>query len=515
MEWEWYYMRDISGSKAGRDVEAAFHQRMHNYIEPDGGVWSHPGCYCESKIDAVYGSKDYVFHTWGATKILKSLSEDYLRTGNPQSKELARKVMLALKERAVWEGKDRCYFTAGMGAYRRDGSIVPSWWNIHPAPIVEPLITYYQATGDPEGLAFAHAYAEGIIHNLQPDAVRFLPDGSFPRPAPPDKPVSYGHSHVTMHGLWGVAHLGLITGRKDYLEFVKRSWDWFLTRGTGTGWFPAQPDSCNETCCVSDMLSNAACIAQNGHPEYYDYMERYFRNHIHNQQFFVTPEFEAYYRRLHASADAKEVEKGLDTLRKFQGGIIGGTGINDFENELLGGTSGYKLFGCCAPEGMRAIHTAWTNTILRLPAGAIGPEGVYMNLCFSRPSPWGEVVSFFPDEGRLTVKASVKDTFFLRPPHWAPADQVKAFVNAKPITLDWSGAYVRFQGEPGDELTITWPLMQFTHRAEGLWPESAPQLAMTFQWLGNMVVGTDPAASKTPLYIGKPRILPLPPEDVL
>jgi hypothetical protein len=32
MDWEWYYMRGISGSDAGRDVEAAFHQRIRKYI---------------------------------------------------------------------------------------------------------------------------------------------------------------------------------------------------------------------------------------------------------------------------------------------------------------------------------------------------------------------------------------------------------------------------------------------------------------------------------------------------
>ena len=41
--------------------------------------------------------------SFGATKILKSLSEDYARTKNPESKALAQKVMLALKKIAVWD----------------------------------------------------------------------------------------------------------------------------------------------------------------------------------------------------------------------------------------------------------------------------------------------------------------------------------------------------------------------------------------------------------------------------
>src|SRR5262245_40911830 len=35
MDWEWYYMRDITGSARGRDVEAAFHKRVREYIDPE------------------------------------------------------------------------------------------------------------------------------------------------------------------------------------------------------------------------------------------------------------------------------------------------------------------------------------------------------------------------------------------------------------------------------------------------------------------------------------------------
>ncbi len=80
--------------------------------------------------------------------------------------------------------------TCGMGAFRADGTVVPNGWNSEPAPIVEPLITYWQATRDPEGLAFAKAYAQGMMDNLQPGGIRFQPDGSY-----------HGHTHATMHGV--------------------------------------------------------------------------------------------------------------------------------------------------------------------------------------------------------------------------------------------------------------------------------------------------------------------------
>jgi hypothetical protein len=366
---------------------------------------------------------------------------------------------------------------------------------------------YYLATGDHEGLTFAKAYAEGMIHHAQPDAIVFQPDGSVT-----GGPFGVGHSHATAHAVWGVAHLGVITGEAKYAEFARKYFDWMLTRGTGTGWFPAGPDSCNETCCISDMISLATLIGRAGHPEYFDDADRYFRNYIANLQFIVTPEFEAYYRKLNQAKGEAAIAAGLTELRKFQGGVIGGSGINDFENQLLGNVSGFEMFGCCAPEGMRAIHTVWAETIDHLDASPLGPAGVYVNLGYSRKSPLGEVTSTFAgNESHLKVKAAAQDDYFIRIPHWAPHDQVKASVNGNPGIADWSGDYVRFHAHVGDEIVISYPLVQFDQQVAGIWKQTAPKLSMQFHWRGNAVIASDPPAKATPLFVGKVRELPPPP----
>ena len=56
-----------------------------------------------------------------------------------------------------------------LGAFKADGTVVPNGWNREPAPIVEPLVTYWLATHDPDGLSFAKAYAD---HPRFLDAVR-------------------------------------------------------------------------------------------------------------------------------------------------------------------------------------------------------------------------------------------------------------------------------------------------------------------------------------------------------
>lgn len=507
MDWEWYYMREISGCTAGKDVEAAFHKRILDYVRDDGTVLAPPGAYNEGDIHKVYTDKDCVYHVWGATKILNSMTEDYRRTGNEKSKEIALRIVTRLKKIAVYPKPGVCYFPGGMGAMKQDGTVVPNGWNKMPAPVIEPLVNFYLATGNAEAIDFAKAYAEGIMVGAQPDGIKIKSDGD----------IADGHSHTTMHALWGIAHLGLVTGDERYTDFAKRSWDFMLGRGTGAGWFPAMPGGhpTDETCLTSDMMSNAAMIARSGHPEYFDYVERCMRNRISPSQFIVTPKFEAEYRKINRHFGKEKVRKGLEDAKTLQGGIRSYCGLNDLENTLLKGQY-HVMAGCCAPEGLRSIYTTWSNVIDRYPETKLGPAGVYVNMSFSRDSKWGEVVSFMPTAGRLTVKAKVADTFFLRPPHWAPRDQVNAFVGTQSIPVKWSGDYVQFsEVKIGDELTITYPLLHFMHEAGGCWKQYAPSATVTYEWLGNMVIGVDPKAEKTPIYSPKVFKLPPPPAKVM
>ena len=502
MDWEWYYMRDVSGSAAGKDVETAFHKRMRDYIAPDGKVWSHPGCYNEGLTSAKYRREDYVVHVWGATKILHSLSEAYSRSGDRETKELARKVMLGLRSLATTDQQGRAWFAGGMGAWK-DGKWVKNGWNRQPAPVVGSLLLYWQATGDEEGLSFAKAYADGMVDNCQPGGIRFQPDGSF-----------RGHSHATMHAVWGVGELGVALNEKRYLELAHGAFNYLLTRGTGTGWFPAGPDNCNETCCISDMVSVAALLGRAGRTEYFDAVERYIRNYISPLQFIVTPEYVDFYKERNAAKGEEAVRQGLQTMARFQGGVIGGSGLNDYENQLLGGASGFEMFGCCAPEGMRAIHTAWKNVIEERRASAFGPTGIYVNLGFNRDSQWGRVWSFFPEQGRVSVQTKVAGDFFLRPPSWAPRGEVRAFRGRRPVSVSWSGSHLRFPDvRRGEEISILYPLVEFRHSVRGLWSR-AKDLEMRYDWRGNMVMRVDPPARRLPLYTGKPRVLPAPPVEL-
>ena len=86
-----------------------------------------------------------------------------------------------------------------------------------------------------------------------------------------------------------------------------------------------------------------------------------------------------------------------------------------------------------------------------------------------------------------------------------------AFTGTRSIPVRWSGDYVRFDAEAGVEITITYPLVRFHHQVRGLWPDTAPDLSVSFDWLGNMVTDASPSPEKTALFTGAPRILAAPP----
>ena len=60
MNLEGHFMREITGSHAGREVEEAFHARLRAYIGADGLAWAHMGAYNEADIHHVYTEADKV-----------------------------------------------------------------------------------------------------------------------------------------------------------------------------------------------------------------------------------------------------------------------------------------------------------------------------------------------------------------------------------------------------------------------------------------------------------------------
>ncbi|MDZ4753245.1 MAG: hypothetical protein SGJ11_01955 [Phycisphaerae bacterium] len=487
MDWEYIYMREMSGSRDGLEVESGVRKRILDYVRSDGLAWVPPGHYMEGEVYAGATPEGEIASSWATAKIIRSLSETYVRTGDRTALDKARQMFVGLTKLAEWK-QGRAIYEGGSGGWR-DGKWVK---HQHPVAAIEPLVRYWEVSGDDEALQFAIAVTEGLIETAP--ALKIEPSGKFD-----------GHMHSTLHGVWGVAHLGVAINQPRYLEWAKRVYDYATTQGIGTGWLAAatwnnEVRLLSEMCATSDLVSIASLLGQGGYPEYWDHLERYVRNMIVPSQFSMTPEYVALYRKTNAAKGKREVEQGLKRMRDFEGGFVAAPAPNSWVNWMpptpQSNGERMQMFGCCAPEGMRALHTAWSTVTMRKGAET------FVHTSLDRNSEHAKVVSFLPAQPRLTVIAKQAGDYLLRIPSWSDRDAVSVFRNGNRVALKWSGpalAYARFgQASAGEELTVCYPLAQFRQNVDFAFA-GRPDLKFELDWSGNRVVGISPGARQLPM----------------
>ena len=495
-DWEFMYMAEICGVGETADAAAGLRRRILGYLGEDNLAHAPGGMYC----GGVDPNKIFVA-PWTTGRILIGLSETFAHTGDQAAKQRARQLFVALRGLASWDS-GRAWYPGGSGPYL-DGKWYDTFVTVNPGCQTLPVVRYWQLTGDPEALQFAKALARGTVDSLQANlgCRRFRPDGSFS-----------DHSFMHVNETWGIACLGAAIRDPRLIEWARRVYEYVRSRGTDYGWFPERmilnddkpwdnlPGRVHisETCVTSIMMSIASYLAESGYPEYWDHVERYMRNYIRETQIIMTPKLEAYYRKLWQGKPEKDIEAALAAIRRYQGACGALVEVN-------GGPSRWQTCGCCSNEGMRAIYTAWKNTVVE------DSRGVWVNMSFNRESPAVTVRSFLPTVGRLSATPHKTGDFYLRPPSWAPRSLVQAFRNGKPSTAVWEGDYIMFaKAAPDEELSIAYPLPEFVQKV-GVGGKLEEQVSYTIHWRGNTCLGVKPRATLFPFFENRLPVLPEPP----
>jgi hypothetical protein len=511
MDWQYAHMREMAGDPDPEAVELGVRRRILGYRHADGLVWMNPAAWVGplTSPSAIEALKHEWAFTWASGKLLVSLAEEFQRTGLAQLKGDCRVLFLALAKLASRDAQGRAFFPHGAAPWRNGGwlslndSDPGQGWGAeqsHGYPtVIEPLVRYWECTGDVEALALAQAFADGHLAGVQPDMGDLRIDaetGAFSK-----------HVHLHLHEVWGVAHLGAVTGDARYLDWAERVYRFVLARGTDYGWYPEyipQHEYRAEVCVIGDMTSIAACLARGGRPEYWDHVERTVRNELRRAQFFLTPAFVALFRSLHKDTPAADVEAALTELRKLEGGFVAQPALNDwvgFPSSSLGAPglypNGIQMMGCCPPEGMRGLWEAWQGTVQEQD------EAVFVNMAFTREHPAATVTAYEPSAGRLDVEARKACTCFIRPPAWAGQSGVTLRHNEHDAPVEWGGpadAYVVCRGvRPGAHLSLRWPVPRFT---QSFMPQSVPgrNETLTVEWLGNTVRSVSPKGAYLPMF---------------
>ena len=456
-------MREMSGIDLGARVQAGVRNRILAYQQPCG-LFNPPN----------HGDTDVL---WATAWMTRALIEEFATTGNREALSRAQRALKAVRKYAVEDGGKGLLRLAPPQSLAVDGHVIRFAYRPNlDFCIVEPFVRYYEATGDREMLNVARGLAEGRLHGFS-------------------RGHDSGHTHSYWHSLIGIAHLGAVTGEKKYLDWVEGQFDRWKPLMTDYGWFEAIGNyTGSETCAVADLMHVCTYLGRAERPACYDLVERTLRNYLPQEQFFIDDKFMELWRK----QPYENRDQQMALMRRLEGGFLCRTTPSD-RWLLPGAPEGpVSLEGCCPPTGMTALHLAWKETVRRTD------RGVFVNLAFNRDCAEAKVVSFLPDQGRLTVVPKRKGSFFIRVPGFAPHAQVSTWRDGRKTSrVAWSGDYVVFESaRKGEELTVTYPLVTFVQKLQRAGRD------YTFHWKGNTLTGMEPRDGVWPLFAKIPYPIP-------
>ena len=456
-------------------------------------------------------------------RMVGTLATWYQHDGNPLWLELGRKKIDRLLSLGVWDEEHEGFHLTRMFYMPEDVGPVDHepgdewYWKPFKSLELQGFIAhsamhFYRVTGYERALDLARALTRYVWN--RGDGIR--KDGRY---------LTH-HFHRTVYSLMGTLEYALATGDQELLKAVQRGYEYGRAYGDElTGYFPEVMPSpptaprweihreragspigntC-ETCEVADMIVLALKMSLAGVGDYWEDVDRYLRNQFVEMQMLRTDWIETTMRaRL-------ETPQGLAWLRDKTGRpggfrvnlSEGGTTAEQAAERAVGSFAGWAspndfapvleksaIMHCCTGNGARALAYAWDSIVK--------PEGngkMRVNLLLNRASPWVDVDSHLPYEGRVDLHVKTVSDLRVRLPEATMREAVRCRVDGGERALRWDGSYVALDGlKQGDRVTVTFPQDErvvFRYIGENMYK-------LTLK--GNTVIDIDPEGEIYPMY---------------
>jgi hypothetical protein len=483
-------LRTITGSDTGLETERKIFTAYLRSIGPDG-LWHPP----------LKGRKWYRENLWDEAKgntpenaeppafeggrmhgrIVEALLIFWKLTGDGRWKDMADAMVTngvnGNLERFVRETNDW-----GVAPGTAENA-VPKGFLACDAWTIQALAQTYRLTGND----LVKQAARKMLNHQKDHIDFFESSGKFILTTPGVAPA---HFHVHALSILGFLEYGLAAREPDIIDYVKRSYEWARTQGSvSTGFFPEniKPDCPNsEGCAVADMIALALKLSQAGIGDYWDDADRWLRNAF--AEFQLTPEkarqlAEAAKKR--PEQEPRYNETSDRVIERNIGAFAGWPGPNEWVRKI-------GIQHCCTGNCTRTLYYAWESILDH------DNNPLRVNLLLNRASPWADVYSCIPNEGRveLRIKVACADVL-LRVPEWiaSGSNNVQCKVGDFERAVAWEGRYVRLgPAANGDRFVVTFPIgerMVKEHFGNG-------DYALTIR--GTTVIAIDPPGLVCPLY---------------
>ena len=473
-------MRVMSGSEQNHGMDEKTLNGMISYIEDDGLMYSvaegrpwHSTIYPEEFAN--------LHHQGRAMLALMAAQQLYPQ---PELKRLIKTLADGLASVAVFKDDYAYYPESDLGgalSYPRAGwrhTKEPGEWSIYrptwqgsadrillsEGAMIRALCRWYRMSGDEEAFDFATKLVNHIRQRrlwlTDVDPVTVL--GSEHAPY-------IGHIHSHMCGLWGLLDYAMITNDAKLKDFVRQGYEY--TRNYGI----ARIGLFGEGCGVGGMVSLAVRLSDAGVGDYWEDVDQYARNHLVELQFLRKDLLDAISEAGPETPEDK-VSPPDGSIASTDNVIQRCLGSITVDASHVTGT--HAKFGiCCQGNVLAAFYRVW-DSIVRCEGGV-----AQVNLLLNRASPWLDVDSYLPYEGKVVIRNKSARKLSLRVPRWVDKQAIKCSINGGPASPILVGNYLFFEALGAkDTVAVEFPVVETTEVHMNGW-EGIPWLREG--WKGN------------------------------
>ena len=288
-----------------------------------------------------------------------------------------------------------------------------------------------------------------------------------------------GHPHAHTAMLRALLEYAQVTNDSSLKNFVRNGYE-FDRAHYGLpriGMF-------GEGCTNGDMVALSIMLTDAGVGDYWDDTDMYTRNHL-VESMYTDPERWRELERVGPVAVPKPPQDSADNVVERAVGVVGCPGLTCMIPSSA---------GCCTGNVTEGIYYAW-ESILRNQAG-----NATVNLLLNRASPWLDVDSYLPYEGKVIIKNKTCKCVSIRIPSWVDRSQLRSSVNERGASPVWLGNFILLENlNPNDTLTVQFPIKEqtehYTYRPGefgGLSDIRDGGLTYTLHFRGNTLVDVSP-----------------------
>ena len=486
-------MRVICGSEQNLGHERGMMHVILSRIKPPGLYFVPPGTETfRPWVDAKRfpgAASERTANIYGNARLLLACMAWVQVTGDPVWEKIGNKLTNGLAMVAVYKD-DYAYYPHADGGKGEPFTYPESGWVDEKEPMLDDKVggeSLFMVTG---GQARALACWAGMSGNekardLSGQICKFIMkpkfwgiDGSWGecqdalggRTVSDDDPATVlepehglwqGHTAGRLEALRGLIEYAILTDNTQIKEFVRSSYTSMRNHGfVRVGFFPAVPTMVagGAACGASRAIALAIKLTESGIADYWEDIDQFVRNMLVATQ-RLPQDFSE--QQLASSASAPPLPddfkaKGFQIPGGQEGAESIPTGSYTTDHVVQRCIGGFG-HGCCNSNGGTGLYYAWEAAVRYTDPNAT------VNLLLNRASPWVDVDSYLPFEGKVVLHNKTAQNLSVRIPVWVPQRDIRCRVNNNETTPSWKERYLVFGGlASGDKVTITFPMVTET-----------------------------------------------------